>query len=83
MHADKKHDGQGLEAVHRTTARPIDESLVKAASSQPGGSVPPDAEIVARPTRRRFTAAERPPSSIRCKRRTRPSAKRTPGCRRG
>jgi transposase len=59
MHADKKHDRRGLEDVHRTTARPLDESPVNAASPQPGGIVPPDPEVVARPTRRRFTAADK------------------------
>ncbi len=59
MHADKKHDSRGLEDVHRITARPIDESPVNAASPQPGGIVPPDPEVVARPTRRRFTAADK------------------------
>ncbi len=59
MQADKKHDRRGLEAVHRTTARPIDESPVAAASPHPVGIIPPDPEVVARPTRRRFTAADK------------------------
>lgn len=59
MHADKKHDRRGLEDVHRTPARPLDESPVKMALPQPGGIVPPDPEVVARPTRLRFTAADK------------------------
>jgi transposase len=59
MQADTKHDGRGLDGVDRTTARPIDESPIKAASPQLGGNVPPDPEVVARPTRRRFTAVDK------------------------
>jgi len=59
MHADKKHDDRGLEGVRRTTARPSDKSLVDAAAPHPADIVPPDPEVVARPTRRRFTAADK------------------------
>jgi transposase len=34
-------------------------SPIKAASPQLGGNVPPDPEVVARPTRRRFTAVDK------------------------
>jgi transposase len=59
MHGEKKPDNRGVEGVRRTTARPRAESPVQAASPQPTGNVPPDPEVVARPTRRRFTAADK------------------------
>ena len=37
-HVDKKRDGRGVEGTRRTTARPIDESPVAAASPPPAGS---------------------------------------------
>jgi transposase len=59
MHADKKHDSRGLEGTRRTTARPIDESLPGAISPRPAVIVPPNPEVVATPTRRRFTAEDK------------------------
>ncbi len=59
MHAEKKHASRGVDGARRTTARPRDESPVDAASPQPAEIVPPDPEVVARPTRRRFTAADK------------------------
>jgi transposase-like protein len=58
MHADKKYTGRGLEETRRTTASPIDEAPVEAAAPQPA-VIPPDPEVVARPTRRRFTAEDK------------------------
>lgn len=59
MHGEKKPDDRGVEGVRRTTARVRAESPVGAALPQPTGNVPPDPEVVARPTRRRFTAADK------------------------
>ena len=59
MNADKKYDSRGLEGVRRTPARPVDESPQGTASPRPAVSVPPDPEVVATPTRRRFTAEEK------------------------
>jgi len=59
MNADKKYDGRGLEGVRRATARPVDESPQCTASPRPAVIVPPDPEVVATPTRRRFTAEEK------------------------
>lgn len=59
MHAEKTRESRGVDGARRTTARPTDESPVEAASPQPAGIVPPDPEVVARPTRRRFTAEEK------------------------
>jgi len=59
MHSEKKPDNRGVEGVRRTTAKPSHASLVETASPQPAEIVPPDPEVVARPTRRRFTAADK------------------------
>ena len=59
MHAEKTRESRGVDGVRRTTAKPIDESPVEAASPHPLGVVPPDPEAVARPTRRHFTAADK------------------------
>lgn len=59
MHSEKKPDNRGVEVVRRTTAKPSHASLVETASPQPAEIVPPDPEVVARPTRRRFTAADK------------------------
>ena len=59
MHGEKKPDNRGVEGVRQTTARLRAESPVGAALPQPTGNVPPDPEVVARPTRRRFTAADK------------------------
>ena len=56
MHADKKYGGRGLEGARRATAMPVDESPQGTASPRPAVLVPPDPEVVAKPTRRRFTA---------------------------
>ena len=58
MHVEKKRESRRVEGARRTTARPMDESPVEAASPQSAGIVPPDPEVVARPTRRRFTAED-------------------------
>ena len=59
MNADKKYDSRGLEGVRRATAKPVAESPHGPASPRPAGIVPPDPEVVATPTRRRFTAADK------------------------
>ena len=59
MNADKKYDSRGLEGVRRATARPVDESPQGTASPRPAVLVPPDPEVVATPTRRRFTAEDK------------------------
>ena len=59
MNADKKYDSRALEGVRRATARPVAESPQGTASPRPAVSVPPDPEVVATPTRRRFTAEEK------------------------
>ena len=59
MHAEKTRASRGVEDARRTTARPMDESPIAAVFRQPAGIVPPDPEVVARPTRRRFTAADK------------------------
>ena len=59
MNADKKYDSRGLEGVRRPPARPVDESPQGTASPRPAVIVPPDPEVVATPTRRRFTAVEK------------------------
>jgi len=58
MNADKKYDSRGLEGVRRATARPVDESPQGTASPRPA-VIPPDPEVVATPTRRRFTAKDK------------------------
>lgn len=59
MNADKKYDSRGLEGVRLAPARPVAESPHGPASPRPAVIVPPDPEVVATPTRRRFTAAEK------------------------
>jgi transposase len=59
MHADKKYASQGLEGARRATARPMDESPQGTASPRPAVIVPPDPEVAATPTRRRFTAEDK------------------------
>ena len=59
MNADKKYDSRGLEGTRRTTAMPGDESLPGAISPRPAVIVPPNPEVIATPTRRRFTAADK------------------------
>jgi transposase-like protein len=56
MNADKKYAGRGLEGARRATAMPVDESRQGTASPRPAVIAPPDPEVVATPTRRRFTA---------------------------
>ncbi len=59
MNADKQSVGRGLRETPRATAKAADESLQGTISPQPAVSIPPDPEVVARPTRRRFTAADK------------------------
>jgi transposase-like protein len=59
MHADKTYTRRGLEGTRRATALPADEFPQGTVSPRPAVSVPPDPEVVATPTRRRFTAADK------------------------
>ena len=59
MNADKKYASRGHEGARRATARPMDESPQGTASPRPAVIVSPDPEVVARPTRRRFTAEDK------------------------
>jgi len=59
MHSAKTRDSRGVDGVRRTTARPTNESPIEAASPHPAGSIPPNPDVVARPTRRRFTAEDK------------------------
>lgn len=59
MHVEKTRESRGVEGVRRPTAKPVAASPVEPALPQPAGIVPPDPEVVARPTRRRFTAADK------------------------
>jgi len=59
MPSAKTRDSRGMDGVRRTPARPTNDSPVETASPQPADIVPPDPEVVARPTRRRFTAADK------------------------
>ncbi len=54
MNADKKYDSRGLGGARR--AMPLDEFPQGTASSRPAVTARPDPEVVAMPTRRRFTA---------------------------
>lgn len=58
MHADKTYTGRGLEGARRATAMPVNESPQGVVSPKPA-VIPPDPEVVAKPTRRRFTAADK------------------------
>jgi transposase len=59
MHSAKTRESRRGEGVRQTTARPTNESPVEAASPHPAGSILPNPEVVARPTRRRFTAEDK------------------------
>jgi transposase-like protein len=59
MDTDKKAVGRGLRETPRATTKAADESLQGTISPQPAVIIPPDPEVVARPTRRRFTAEEK------------------------
>ena len=59
MNADKKYASRGLEGARRATARSVDESPQGTASPRPAVIVPPDPEVAATPTRRRFTAEDK------------------------
>ncbi len=59
MHAEKTRDSRGVDGTRRTTAKPSDVSPVETTAPHPAEIVPPDPEVVARPTRRRFTAADK------------------------
>jgi transposase-like protein len=59
MNADKQYASRGLEGAWRATAMPMDESSQGPASPRPAAIVSPDPEVVATPTRRRFTAEDK------------------------
>lgn len=59
MHTEKTRDSRSGDDVRRTAANALNQSSVEAASSHPAEIVSPDPEVVARPTRRRFTAADK------------------------
>lgn len=59
MNTDKKHARRRLEGARRAMAMPADESPQGTASPRPAVIVPPDPEVVATPTRRRFTAEDK------------------------
>ena len=59
MNADKKYASRGLEGTRRATAMPADEFPQGTASSRPAVIARPDPEVVATPTRRRFTAEDK------------------------
>jgi transposase len=59
MHSAKTRESRRGEAARQTTARPTNESSVEAAAPHPAGSILPNPEVVARPTRRRFTAEDK------------------------
>ncbi|MBI5854277.1 MAG: transposase [Nitrospirae bacterium] len=59
MNADQKYASRGLEGARRAAAMPVIESPQGTASPRPAVIVPPDPEVVARPTRRRFTAEDK------------------------
>ena len=56
MNADKPYTGRALEGARWETAMPVNESPHGTVSPKPAVSVRPDPEVVAKPTRRRFTA---------------------------
>jgi transposase len=58
MNADKKYAGRGLGGARRATALPVDKSSQGTASPRPA-VILPDPEVVATPTRRRFTAEDK------------------------
>ena len=58
MNADKKYASRGLGRARRATAMPVDKSPQGTASPRPA-VIPPDPEVVATPTRRRFTAEDK------------------------
>ena len=58
MNADKQYASRGLEGARRATPDTVDKSPQGAASPRPAESVPPNPEVVATPTRRRFTAED-------------------------
>ena len=59
MNAEKKYASRGLEGTRRATAMPADEFPQGTASSRPAVIARPDPEVVATPTRRRFTAEDK------------------------
>jgi transposase len=58
MHADKKYASRGLEGARRATPDTVDKSPQGAASPRPA-VIAPNPEVVATPTRRRFTAEDK------------------------
>jgi transposase len=59
MHSAKTGESRRGETARQPTARPTNESSVEAPSPHSAGSILPNPEVVARPTRRRFTAADK------------------------
>ena len=59
MHSAKTRDSRGMDGVRRATASAMNEAPIEAASPHSADIVPPNPEVVARPTRRRFTAADK------------------------
>lgn len=59
MHSAKTRESRGVDGARRATALPVDKSPQGTASPRPAVIVPPDPEVVARPTRRRFTAEDK------------------------
>ena len=59
MHAEKTRASRGGVGVRRTTATPSDASPGDTAAPHSVEVVPPNPEVVARPTRRHFTAADK------------------------
>ena len=59
MNADKKHASRGLGGARQATVMPVDESPQGADAPRPAVIVPPDPEVAAKPTRRRFTAEDK------------------------
>ena len=58
MNADKKYASRGLEGARRATPDTVDKSPQGAASPRPA-VIAPNPEVVATPTRRRFTAEDK------------------------
>jgi transposase len=59
MNADQKYASRGLEGTRRVAAMPMAKSLQGPVSPRPAVIGPPDPEVVAKPTRRRFTAEDK------------------------
>ena len=59
MHAEKTRASRGVDGGRRTTATSSEAARIETASPHSVGVVPPNPEVVARPTRRHFTAADK------------------------